>query len=213
MQHPVGYKIDPVTHRAVMTSIWAVMTNSTAIEAWLHVFFVALLTAAVVVIGASAWNLARGNFTEVFRKSMRAGLGLALGAGLATAITGDIQTRLMDSQQPMKMAAAEALYNTASPAPFSLITIGELDGDKEIWSVKVPYLLSLMSTMDPHGTVQGINDVQKAYEAQFGPGDYRPYVPVTYWAFRIMVGLGLLSALFGAIGLYLTRRREIPRSR
>ncbi|MHB1594103.1 MAG: cytochrome ubiquinol oxidase subunit I [Streptosporangiaceae bacterium] len=213
MQHPVGYRIDPVTHRAVLTSIWAVLTNSTLIDAWTHVFFAALLTAAVVMIGASAWNLARGRFTDVFRKSMRAGLALALGAGLAVAITGDLQARLMDSQQPMKMAAAEALYNTASPAPFSLFTIGDLNGNKQIWSVKVPYLLSLIATMDPNGTVQGINNVEKAYVKKYGPGDYKPYVPVVYWSFRLMVGLGLLAALFGAIGLWLTRRRQIPRSR
>jgi len=213
MQHPVGYRIDPATHRAVLTSIWAVLTNSTAIDAWLHVFFASVLTAAVVLIGASAWNLARGAFTDVFRGSLRLGLSLALAAGIAVAVTGDVQARLMDSQQPMKMAAAEALYDTASPAPFSLLTIGNLNGQRQLWSVKVPYLLSLIATLNPHGTVQGINNVEKAYEKRYGPGNYRPYIPVTYWSFRVMIGLGLITALFGAIGLWLTRRRRVPRAR
>ncbi len=54
---------------------------------------------------------------------------------------------MMESQQPMKMAAAEALYTTQSDASFSLFTIGSLNGAKELWSVRVPYLLSLISTM------------------------------------------------------------------
>ena len=120
---------------------------------------------------------------------------------------------MMESQQPMKMAAAEALYTTQSDASFSLFTIGSLNGDKELWSVRVPYLLSLISTMNPHGTVQGINNVERAYARKYGPGQYKPVIPVTYWSFRLMIGLGSLAALLAAIGLWLTRRRALPRSR
>ncbi len=67
--------------------------------------------------------------------------------------------------------------------------------------------------MDPHGTVQGINNVERAYARKYGPGDYRPYVPVTYWSFRLMIGFGTLAALFALIGLWLTRGRRIPHSR
>ena len=120
---------------------------------------------------------------------------------------------MMESQQPMKMAAAEALYTTQSDASFSLFTIGSLNGDKELWSVRVPYLLSLISTMNPHGTVQGINDVERAYAKKYGPGQYKPIIPVTYWSFRLMIGLGSLAALLAALGLWLTRRRRLPRGR
>ena len=82
-----------------------------------------------------------------------------------------------------------------------------------MWSVRVPYLLSLIATMDPHGTVRGIDNVERAYAKKYGPGDYRPYVPVTYWSFRLMIGFGTLAALFALIGLWLTRGRRIPRSR
>jgi len=144
---------------------------------------------------------------------MRLGLVVTLVGGIATAVTGDLQARLMDSQQPMKMAAAEALYNTSSSASFSLFTVGTLNGDSQLWGVRVPDLLSLIATLDPHGTVQGINNVQRAYEKKYGPGDYKPYVPVTYWSFRLMVGFGTLAALFSLAGLWLTRRRRIPQSR
>jgi cytochrome d ubiquinol oxidase subunit I len=143
---------------------------------------------------------------------MRLGLTLTLPAGIATAATGDVQARLMDSQQPMKMAAAEALYDTSAPASFSLFTVGSLNGGKELWSVRVPYLLSLIATLNPRGTVRGINNVQRAYVKRYGPGSYKPIIPVTYWSFRLMIGFGLLVTLLALAGLWLTRRRRVPRS-
>ena len=213
MQHPVGYRINPVTHRAELTSIVKLLTNSTVLAAWPHVWFASFLIAGAVVIAASAWQLARGRDTELFRRVLRMGLSVTLAAGIATAVTGDIQARLMDSQQPMKMAAAEALYNTTAPASFSLVTVGSLNGSQELWSVRVPYLLSLIATLNPHGTVQGMNNVERAYVKKYGPGSYRPVIPVTYWSFRLMIGLGGLASVLAAAGLWLTRRRRIPRAR
>jgi len=213
MQHPVGYRVVPGSHKVELTSIFAVLTNSTAIAAWTHVFFVSFMVAGAVLIAVSAWHMARESQLSVFRRSMRIGLVLVLAAGIATAVTGDVQARLMDSQQPMKMAAAEALYNTSDAASFSLITIGSLNGSKEVWSIRVPYLLSLIATLNPHGTVQGINNVERAYQKKYGPGSYKPVVPVTYWSFRLMAGFGTLAALLAAAGLWLTRRQRIPRSR
>jgi cytochrome bd ubiquinol oxidase subunit I len=213
MQHPVGYRVVPGTHRVELTSIWAVLTNSTAIAAWTHVFAASFMVAAAVLIAVSAWHVGRQSQLEVFRPVLRLGLAIMLAAGIATVVTGDVQARLMDSQQPMKMAAAEALYNTSDSASFSLFTIGSLNGSKEVWSVRVPDLLSLIATLDPHGTVQGINNVERAYQKKYGPGSYEPVIPVTYWSFRLMAGFGSLAALLAAIGLWLTRRRRIPRSR
>ena len=213
MQHPVGYRVVPGSHKVELTSIFAVLTNSTAIAAWTHVFFVSFMVAGAVLIAVSAWHLARESQLGVFRRAMKIGLVLVLAAGIATAVTGDVQARLMDSQQPMKMAAAEALYNTTGGASFSLLTIGSLNGSNELWSIRVPYLLSLIATLNPHGTVQGINNVERAYQKKYGPGSYKPVVPVTYWSFRLMAGFGTLAALLAAAGLWLTRRQRIPRSR
>jgi len=213
MQHPVGYRVDPATHRVVLTDIWAVLTNSTLLAAWPHVLFAAFMVAGAVLVAASAWHMARESQLGVFRRAMKLGLVVTLVAGIGAAVTGDVQARLMDSQQPMKMASAEALYNTSDAASFSLITIGSLNGSKELWSIRVPYLLSLIATLNPHGTVQGINNVERAYDKKYGPGSYKPVIPVTYWSFRLMAGFGSLAALLAAIGLWMTRRRRIPRSR
>jgi cytochrome d ubiquinol oxidase subunit I len=214
MQHPVGYKINPETHRAELTSIWKVLSNSTVlVGAFPHTITAAFLTAGVFLIAFSAWHLARRNETEVFRTSMRLGLVTTLCAGIAVAVSGDLTARIMTDQQPMKMAAAEALYNTSAPASFSLFTIGSLDGSKEVTSLRVPHVLSFMATGTSNGKVEGINDLQDEYAGKYGPGNYKPNIPTAYWSFRLMIGLGALAGLLSLVGLWLTRRRQVPTSR
>jgi Cytochrome bd-type quinol oxidase, subunit 1 len=110
----------------------------------------------------------------------------------------------------MKMAAAEALYDTQEDAPFSVLTIGDVTGDSATPIIEVPGLLSFLSTGDFNATVEGINDLQAAYEAQYGPGDYVPYVPVTYWSFRLMIGVGMLAAAWALWALWRYRRGRNP---
>ncbi|GGN92682.1 cytochrome ubiquinol oxidase subunit I [Actinoplanes lobatus] len=211
MQHPVGFTMGD--GRAELTSIGAVLTNSTTLVTFPHTITACFLTAGALMLAVSAWHLRRGNQDEVFRPSLRLGAWVVLIAGLGVLITGDIQARVMTEQQPMKMAAAEALYETTESASFSLFTIGSLDGSEELWSVRVPSLLSFMATGDPAGEVEGINDLQAAYEEKYGAGDYVPYVPVTYWSFRLMIGFGALAMLIAAAALWFTRGDRTPRSR
>jgi cytochrome d ubiquinol oxidase subunit I len=124
--------------------------------------------------------------------------------------------------QPMKMAAAEALYDTEAPADFSLFTLGTLDGEEETFSITVPGLLSYLATGDPQAEVQGINDLRAQYEETYGedPGaayysedGYTPNIPVTYWTFRLMIGLGILATLIAGWILWITRAGRSPAGR
>jgi cytochrome d ubiquinol oxidase subunit I len=119
----------------------------------------------------------------------------------------------MTEQQPMKMAAAEALWNSAGPASFSIFTIGTLSGDADVFSVRIPDLLSLLGTGTLDGEVEGINNLQAEYEQKFGPGDYKPNIAVTYWSFRLMIGFGTLAALVALVALWFTRGGRTPRNR
>ena len=119
----------------------------------------------------------------------------------------------MTEQQPMKMAAAEALWETEQPASFSVFTIGTLDGTEDIFSIRIPYLLSFLATGTFDGKVEGINDLQAMEEAQFGPGDYTPNIPITYWTFRWMIGMGALAALAAAWFLFRMRKGRTPAGR
>ncbi|MHB1593044.1 MAG: cytochrome ubiquinol oxidase subunit I [Streptosporangiaceae bacterium] len=205
MQHPVGYRI--VDHKALLTNIWTVFANSTLWEEFSHTVLAAFVTAAMVVLGVSAWQMLKRRDVKIFARSAR--LASAFGAVclIATIITGDMQARLMDEQQPMKMAAAEALYNSASGASFSLLTIGNLSG-QPIFQIRVPHLLSLIADMSYDGKVQGINQLQKAEAKKYGPGGYVPVIWVTYWGFRLMVGLGFLMLLATAWAWWLSRKRS-----
>jgi cytochrome d ubiquinol oxidase subunit I len=213
MQHPVGWRFNPDTGRAELTDFLAVLTNSTVLVAFPHTITAAFVTAGALMIGISGWHLARRQHVDVFRPSLKLGLWVTLIASLGVALSGDVQGRIMTEQQPMKMAAAEALYSTSQPASFSVLTIGTLDGSREIFSIKVPRLLSFVATGSLDGEVEGIDDVQAASEQRFGPGDYRPLVPVTYWSFRFMIGFGMVSAGLALVGLWLTRRGRLPSNR
>nr|WP_042178618.1 cytochrome ubiquinol oxidase subunit I [Kibdelosporangium sp. MJ126-NF4]CEL13294.1 Cytochrome d ubiquinol oxidase subunit I [Kibdelosporangium sp. MJ126-NF4]CTQ98985.1 Cytochrome d ubiquinol oxidase subunit I (EC 1.10.3.-) [Kibdelosporangium sp. MJ126-NF4] len=213
MQHPVGYQVNPATGRAELTDFGAMLTNSTAVGAFTHTITACFVTAGMFVLGISAWHLHKKRDTDVFRPSMKLALVTVLIGSVGVIFTGDVQARLMTQQQPMKMAAAEALYDTVAPASFSLFTIGSLDGTEEKFSIRVPRILSFMATGSFDGKVEGINDLQAAAERQYGPGEYRPNIPVTYWTFRFMIGFGMLCLLISIVGLWLFRRGRTPRAR
>jgi cytochrome d ubiquinol oxidase subunit I len=211
MQHPVGFV--RADGRAQLTDFGAVLTNSTTLVAVLHTVAAAFLSAGAVVVGVAAWQMWRrrdSGDAPAFRSAARAGMWVTVLAGVAVAASGHLQGVIMTQQQPMKMAAAEALYHTEQPASFSLITIGTLDGSQEIWSLRVPGLLSFLATGSVNGRVEGIDELQDRYVQQFGPGDYRPVIPVTYWSYRLMIGLGALAALVSAVGLWRLRGGRLP---
>lgn len=216
MQHPVGYTINPVTKRAELTDFGAVLTQNTTIATFAHVISSAFLVSGVMIVGVSLWLIMKGKSADAMRSTLKLGAIVAILAGLVVMYTGDVQAKIMVQQQPMKMAAAEAVYETAENVPFSLVTVGSLDGSEAYWALDIPGLTSFLATGNwtgPDSTVQGINDLQAKYEQKFGPGEYAPYVPLAFWAFRIMIGLGGLGVLFAIIALFITRKGKVPGSK
>ncbi|HEY6015170.1 MAG TPA: cytochrome ubiquinol oxidase subunit I [Gaiellaceae bacterium] len=208
MQHPVGYKLNPATDRAEMTSISAILTNSTLIRAFGHTIAAAGLTASLLVLGIAAWHLRRRTEHDLFSPVATVALWATLATGIATVLIGHEQGQLMTRQQPMKMAAAEALYQSKTGAEFSLFALGPWSRypEENLVNIAVPHGLSILSNNSWNARVEGINDVQRDYEARYGPGNYKPIVAVTYWSFRIMTGLGFLACLLAAAGLWLAHR-------
>ena len=178
MQHPVGYKV--VGNRAVMTNFWAVMTNSTLIGSFLHVLFSALVTSTMLILGVSAWHLLKDRRAghapqQVFATSARLAVVVGIVAIVATMFFGDNQARIMERQQPMKMAAAEAIYNTQNGASFSLLTIGNLSGNP-VFQIRLPHMLSVLADNNWDGSVQGINQIQAKEVAKYGPGELQTHL-------------------------------------
>ncbi|GAB3425737.1 cytochrome ubiquinol oxidase subunit I [Flindersiella endophytica] len=213
MQHPVGYRINPETQRVELTDAGEMLTNPAAISAGLHTATACFLTGGALVAGVALWQLARRRTPDgdrpAFRTAALVGCGVVLLSSVGFAVTGDQQMKLMTREQPMKVAAAEALFSTESPAAFSLITITTPDGRQEVWSVKASHILSFLATGAWDGEVRGINDLQAQYAEKYGPGDYVPNVQATYWSFRLMIGSGALTAALALLGLYLMKRRPL----
>lgn len=211
MQNPVGYEYNPVTNRAELVDIWALLTNPVALAAFPHTIFGAFMFAAGVVISVSAWHLMRGQHTDTMRISLKFGLWGMLVATAGVALTGDQLGLAMYAAQPMKMAAAEATFDTVcgADASFSLFTLGTPDGSSELFSIRVPYLLSLLSTQTLDACIDGINDLNAQYAVQYadlGIDNFTPVLWITYWAFRWMIGLGMLHAFIALVGLWVTRK-------
>ncbi|TDO54107.1 cytochrome d ubiquinol oxidase subunit I [Kribbella sp. VKM Ac-2571] len=212
MQNPVGFRYNADCGRAELTDLWAVLTNKVVLVTFPHTIFAAFMVGGAFVAGVALWHLVRRPTVDkdVFRSALKIGASVVLVASVGVAISGDLQGKVMTEVQPMKMAAAEALYETEKPASFSVFTVGTLDGSKEIFSIKLPYLLSFLATGHFDGEVKGINSLQDAYEQLYGPGSYKPNIPLTYWTFRLMIGVGMASAAIALWLLWTTRRGRAP---
>jgi cytochrome d ubiquinol oxidase subunit I len=200
MQHPVGFEF--ANGRAQMTDFFALITNPYFLHQFPHVFFASLATAAFVVLGISAWQIRKkAEGAPLFARSFSFALPFALVASLGVALTGHVAGGKLAQEQPMKLAAMEAHYESQDPAALSVVP-----------GVEIPGLLSFMVHGKFDGMVAGIDALQAQAEAQFGPGDSTPPVWVTYWGFRTMVGAGTLMIGLCLLALFwrVARRRELP---
>jgi cytochrome d ubiquinol oxidase subunit I len=211
MQNPVGYAIDPVTGRAQLTDIGAVLLNPVFLRSYLHVLLASLITAAVVMLAVSAWHLRRASGVAGFDRSARIALAVLAPAAALNLLVGSELGVTEGRYQPMKIAAAEAQWETCQPCSFSLFQIGGGENDQAPTQlIEVPHLLSVLATNSWNGQVVGLNELQAQYTAQYGPGDYVPNVFIQYWSMRTMAYLGSLILLVGLWGLL--RRKRLATS-
>lgn len=207
MQHPVGYAIR--NGRAEMTDFWALLGNGHLWVQFPHVFFAGMTTAGFLILSISAYHLVRKKSSvNAFEKSFRFGAVYAFLGTVMVILVGHTQAQYMVQAQPMKMAAAEALWNSENPASMSLFTIGNESQRKDVYAIRVPGLLSFLAYNRFEGEVKGINDIQKEEEKRFGPGDYVPPVAISYWTFRIMVGAGFLMLFISIFALLRSYRNN-----
>ncbi len=203
MQQPVGYAIQ--NGRAEMQDFLALIFNPNVWVQFPHTVLAGSTTAAFFVMGISAYHLLRKKNPDFFQRSFQVAAIIGMISIVFVILGGHGQAQHMVKIQPMKMASAEALWETEDPASLSLITIGDLSQRRDVFSIRIPRLLSLLSYNKLSGAVQGINNIQAEYQAQYGPGNYIPPVAVVYWSFRIMVGAGFLMLGLAFYALFLVR--------
>jgi cytochrome d ubiquinol oxidase subunit I len=207
MQQPVGYTIN--NGRAELTDFLALITNPNVWVQFPHVFAAGITTAAFFVLGISAYHLRKKRLDlDPFRRSFRMAVVYAIIGTVLVILVGHSQTQHIAQMQPMKLAAAEALWNSENPASFSLLTIGNEPERRDVLAFRIPGALSFLAYNRFQGEVKGINQLQAEFEQTYGPGDYVPPVAINYWSFRIMVGAGFLMLLLALYGLYLVLREK-----
>jgi cytochrome d ubiquinol oxidase subunit I len=213
MQHPVGYTVSD--GKAVLTSLSAVMFSDFALWAYGHVILAGLTVGATLVFGVACWHLVRGNNPELFLRAAKLALIILVPVAAANLWYGSHFGIYTTKTQPMKIAATEALWNTAQPAPFSLFQIGGFSQSDETpsFEIKVPRLLSYLATGSFNGKVVGITQNERRLERQYGRADDIPPVEVTYWAMRGMAYLGTLVFVVAALGAWFYHRRTLERHR
>ncbi|HHV65426.1 MAG TPA: cytochrome ubiquinol oxidase subunit I [Peptococcaceae bacterium] len=200
MQAPVGYVLN--NGRAEMTDFFALLGNPHVWYQFPHTVLAGFTTAAFFVMGISAYHLLKKQNLDFFRRSFKMGLIFGVLSVLLVSGIGHSQGQYLTKAQPMKMAAAEALWETADPAPLSVFAIIDEANQTNTREIAIPKMLSFLTHNSFSGEVKGIKELQTAYEAEYGPGNYIPPVSTVYWSFRLMVAAGGLMILLSLYGLY-----------
>jgi cytochrome bd ubiquinol oxidase subunit I len=213
MQHPVGYKL--VNGEAQLTSVWALLSNGFALRAYVHTILAGIIFGSIIMLGVCCWHFSRGHEVELFRKAVKLALIVAVPATLLQLVVGNRFGAAVTSQQSMKIAASEAQWDTCQPCGFSLFQIGGFTKSDPTpsFSITIPRLLSYMATGSFSGQVQGLNELQKQEQRQYGRGNYMPNVRVIYWSMRVMAYMGMLMFLVAAVGAWLYWRQKLEKAR
>ncbi|MBI4761883.1 MAG: cytochrome ubiquinol oxidase subunit I [Chloroflexota bacterium] len=213
MQHPVGYVINEAKGRAELVDFFALIANPKGWMFFWHTISSGLATAAFLIIGVSAYHIIRKQNVDLFKRSFQMAVVVGLVTSLSLFLAGHTMGQYMYETQPMKFASVEAHWETSAPADFSIITIGDLSGKREVWSWRLPRVLSFLACNNFDCEVRGVNDIQAEYEALYGPGDYIPLMVVTYWTFRFMMTIGFFMIAASAYFLYLSLNDKLEKSK
>jgi len=198
MQTPVGHVMDA---GQIIAGDWMkVIFNPSFPLRLTHMLLASGLTAAFVVVGLSAWRLLRAGEDISARKTLRFGLLLAAALAPLQIFVGDLHGLNTLEHQPAKIAAIEAIWKTQKGVPLVLFAVPDDEKRRNDFAVEIPKLASLILKHDGDAELKGID--------AFAP-DAPPVAPV-FFAFRVMVGLGMLMLLLAWGGTWMTRGDRLP---
>lgn len=201
MQTPVAFVTAP-DGRFVATSFWGVVFNPSMPYRLAHMLLASFITGSFVVTGVSAFWLWRGRESDQRAARAAFSLSLWLAAILVPAqiVIGDQHGLNTRKYQPMKLAAIEARWDTAHRVPLTLLAWPNQEAARNDYSIEIPALGSLILTHELDGEVKGLKEI---------PASERPPVIPVFFAFRIMVGCGMILLLVALTGLILRWRRRL----
>ena len=200
MQHPAGHiQLPDGSLRAVD---WGqVIFSPTFPERFAHMVLAAFLTTALVVGAASAWRLLRDPKHRESRIAIRMAIGMFAVVAPLQLLVGDLSGKEMLRVQPAKLAAVEAFWETRTEQPFHVIAWPDRAAEANRFELSIPKIGSWITAGESAAEIRGLKS--------FPPQD-RPPVFIVFWAFRVMVGLGLAMIALGAWGAWLIWRTAGP---
>ena len=198
MQTPAGFEL--IDGRFHIVSWMEAIFNPSFWYRFTHMALASFLTGGFVVAGVSAWFLLRKRDVEANKKALSMCLWLLLFLAPAQAVVGDFHGLDTLEYQPTKVAAMEGNWETSSNVPLLLFAIPDKDSQSNLFEIGIPNLASLILTHHVDGEVPGLKAV---------PVEEQPPVIITFWAFRIMVALGVLMIGVALTGLFLRRRGRV----
>jgi cytochrome d ubiquinol oxidase subunit I len=201
MHTPAGFAVKEGVFSPV--DWWQVVFNPSFPYRLAHMLTASFLTGAFVVAGVSAWRLLRRGQEETSRRAFSLAMGAAVLLSAGQIALGDLHGLQVQRDQPMKVAAMEALWQTRPAAPLVLFALPDMDASANRYALEIPYATSLILKHDPQGIVLGLDQVA---------AEERPHVPTVFFAFRLMVAIGFLLFAVAVTGLIL-RWRGVLHSR
>ncbi|WP_193175063.1 cytochrome ubiquinol oxidase subunit I [Oricola nitratireducens] len=171
MQNPVGAKFNPMTMRMEMTSFYDVLFNEVAQAKFVHTVSAGYVTAAVFVLGVSAWYMLKGRHCELARRSIAVAASFGLASALSVVVLGDESGYDTSLNQKMKLAAIEAMWETEpAPAPFTLFGIPDQEARETNYAIKIPWAMGLIGTRSLDTVIPGIEELVKRSEERIRSG-------------------------------------------
>lgn len=201
MQNPVGYKMADDGSRVVMTDFFALLTNSYVWHMLVHTLLSAYLLTAFLIMGVCAYHFLKKNNNEVFKKSFRIAVIIALVTSVMLSVLGHGYAQYVAELQPAKGAAMDAIWESGSSVPMYLIQIPDSStGSNSVEFLGIPGLASFLYTGSFSGTITGLNQL---------PKDELPPVGMVFWSFRLMTILGSLFIIEALAGMYLQKSEKL----
>ncbi|MBY7823178.1 cytochrome ubiquinol oxidase subunit I [Vibrio fluvialis] len=204
MHTPQGYEI--VDGRVVPVDWLAVIFNPSFPYRLLHMGVAAFLSTALFVAASAAWHLKRGNASSAVRKMFSMALWMLVVVTPIQILIGDLHGLNTLEHQPAKIAAMEGHWDNSDGEPTPLILFGmpNMETETTDYALEIPYLGSLILNHSLSKPIPALKEFAKAD---------RPNATVVFWAFRIMVGLGMLMLLQGLWSVWLRRRGTLNQHR
>jgi cytochrome d ubiquinol oxidase subunit I len=203
MQTPQGYTVAP-DGQFQPADWWQIIFTPSFPYRLVHMVIACYLTVAFVVGAVGAWHLRRDVQNQAARLMFSMAMWMAVVVAPIQLLAGDQHGLNTEIYQPAKVAALEGDWETEPGTPLILFGMPNMEQERTDWAVEIPHLGALILTHTWDGAIKGLKE--------FPPED-RPYAPVIFWAFRIMVGLGLLMAAVGVWAAWLRVRGRLYTSR